>query len=33
MCYIMHVIDKLTRKKEFFMSKQKNKFAQSREAP
>ena len=28
----MHVIDKLTRKKEFFMSKQKNKFAQSREA-
>ena len=32
MCYIMHVIDKLTRKKEFFMSKQKNKFVQSREA-
>lgn len=32
MCYIIHVIDKLTRKKEFFMSKQKNKFVQSREA-
>ena len=28
----MHVIDKLTTKKGFFMSKQKNKFVQSREA-
>lgn len=32
MCYIIHVIDKLTTKKGFFMSKQKNKFVQSREA-
>ncbi len=32
MCYIIRVIDKLTTKKEFFMSKQKNKFVQSREA-
>lgn len=28
----MHVINKLTTKKDFFMSKQKNKFVQSREA-